>query len=120
CRGCGERLQGRHPLQTSDALGAAGAQIGPDAQAAVVTLNKDAGLPHGKVVAVLDTLFGIRLTRGASAQIVLRAAGRLRPAYQEILQEIKASPVVTPGETGWRIGGQAGWLDAWVAEHPTG
>ena len=27
---------GRHPLQTSDALGAAAAQIGPDAQAAVI------------------------------------------------------------------------------------
>ena len=33
CRdGCGCRLRGRHPLQTSDALGAAGSQIGPDAQ----------------------------------------------------------------------------------------
>jgi transposase len=120
CRGCGGRVQGRHPLQTSDALGAAAAQVGPDAQAAAVTLNKDAGLSHGKVVAVLDTLFGIRLTRGASAQIVLRAAGRLRPAYQEILQEIKASPVVTPDETGWRIGGQPAWLHAWVGERATG
>jgi len=33
------RVQGRHLLQTSDALGAA-AQLGPDAQAAVVELNK--------------------------------------------------------------------------------
>jgi transposase len=120
CRGCGERLQGRHPLQTSDALGAAAAQIGPDAQAAIVTLNKDAGLSHGKVVAVLKTLFGIDLTRGASVQIVLRAAGRLQPAHQQILQELKAAPVVTPDETGWRIGGKPAWLHAWVGERATG
>ncbi len=36
CRACGAAVQGRHPLQTSDALGAAASQVGPDAQAAVV------------------------------------------------------------------------------------
>jgi transposase len=30
CSACGKRIQGRHPLQTSDALGAAASQIGPD------------------------------------------------------------------------------------------
>src|SRR2546425_11496305 len=29
CTGCGGHVQGRHPLQTSDALGAAGGQRGP-------------------------------------------------------------------------------------------
>jgi transposase len=119
CRGCGGRVQGRHPLQTSDALGAAAAQVGPDAQAAIVTLNKDAGLSHGKVAAVLGALFGIELTRGASAQIVLRAARRLGPAHQEILQQIKSSPVVTADETGWRVGGRPAWLHVWVAERAT-
>src|SRR4051794_22576016 len=51
CRGCGTRVQGRHPLQTSDALGAAASQLGPDAQALAVHLNKRAGLSHGKVAA---------------------------------------------------------------------
>jgi transposase len=50
CIRCHKRLQGRHPLQTSDALGAAASQLGPDAQAAVVELNKQGGLSHGKVV----------------------------------------------------------------------
>ena len=119
CRGRGERLQGRHPLQTSDALGAAAARLGPDAQAAVITLNKDAGLSHGKVVAILRALFGIELTRGASAQVVPRAAARLRPARQEILQQIKDSAVVTADETGWRVGGRPAWLHARVGERAT-
>lgn len=120
CGGCGRRVQGRHPLQTSDALGAAASQIGPDAQAAVVALNKTFGLSHIKVAAVFHALFGITLTRGASAQIVLRAADRLGPADQEVRREIKSSPCLTPDETGWRVAGQPAWLHAWVAERATG
>ena len=33
CRRWGRRVQGRHPLQSSDALGAAAAQLGPQAVA---------------------------------------------------------------------------------------
>jgi transposase len=119
CADCGRRLQGRHPLQTSDALGAAASQLGPDAQAAVALLNKDFGLPHGKVARLLEGLFGIRLTRGASAQVVLRAASRLEPADQEICQELRTCDRLTPDETGWRVGGAAAWLHAWVAERVT-
>jgi len=119
CRRCGRRVQGRHPLQTSDALGAAASQVGPDAQAAVVALNKTFGLSHVKVAQLFQALFGIRLTRGASAQIVVRAAGRLEPADQEVCQEVKASGRLTPDETGWRVGGRSAWLHAWVAERAT-
>jgi transposase len=120
CRDCGQRLQGRHPLQTSNALGAAAAQIGPDAQAAVALLNKTFGLSHVKVAAIFDALFGIRLTRGASVQIVLRAANRLEPADHEVRQEIQSSACLTPDETGWRVAGQRAWLHAWVTERATG
>jgi transposase len=120
CCDCGRRVQGRHPLQTSDALGAAAAQIGPDAQAAAALLNKTFGLSHIKVATVFRALFGVTLTRGAVAQIVLRAADRLGLAHQEIEQEIKAAPGVTPDETGWRVAGHAAWLHAWVTERATG
>jgi transposase len=120
CRDCGQRVQGRHPLQTSDALGAAAAQIGPDAQAAVVLLNKTFGLSHIKISAVFHALFGISLTRGANVQIVLRAADRLGPAHQEVRQEIRSSPCITPDETGWRVAGQSAWLHAWVTARATG
>jgi transposase len=102
-------------LQTSDALGAAASQLGPDAQAAVAVLNKTFGLSHAKIAAAFDALFGVRLTRGASAQIARRAAGRLQTADQEIRREVQAAPRLTPDETGWRVGGKPAWLHAWVA-----
>lgn len=119
CEGCGKRVQGRHPLQTSDALGAAASQIGPDAQAAASVLHTQMGLSHGKVAAVFDALFGIDLTRGASAQINLRAAARLEPDYRLILDDVRMAEQIAADETGWRVGGQPAWLHVWVADRAT-
>jgi len=44
CACCGRRIQGRHELQTSDALGAAGVQIGPQALSLAAHLRKEMGL----------------------------------------------------------------------------
>jgi transposase len=119
CHDCGRRVQGHHPLQTSAALGAAAAQLGPDGQAAITLLNKHFGLSHGKVVGCLSDLFGIRLTRGGSAQAVLRAARRCQPAYQEVRAATRASPHLGVDETGWRIGGHSAWLHVWVGNQAT-
>jgi transposase len=119
CRGCQRRVQGRHPLQTSDALGAAASQLGPDAQAAVVDLNKQAGLPHGKVSRALDSLFGISLTPGGSVHTVLRAARRCEPIYATICQAVERSDRVVLDETGWHVGGHNAWLHALVGPGAT-
>ena len=116
CRTCGKHLRGRHPLQTSDATGAAGSQLGGDAQAAIVYFNKRAGLSHGKIADTFDKLFGITVTPGASAQVVMRAGKILRPVSDEIKQKIKSSEHLTPDETGWRIGGHPAWLHGWVGD----
>lgn len=119
CTDCGQSVHGRHPLQTSDALGAAASQIGPDAQAAATFLHTRMGLSHGKVTAIFDSFFGIKLTRGASAQIGLRTANRLEPDYQLILDDLKKSKQIVPDETGWRIGGQPAWLHVGVGDRAT-
>ena len=119
CRQCHRRVQGRHPLQTSDALGAASAQLGPDAQAAVVELNKQGGLSHGKVTRCLDSLFGIRLSRGGSVHTVLRAASRCEPVYESIRQTVAQSDWVVPDETGWRVAGYPAWLHTLVSPQAT-
>jgi transposase len=115
CRDCGRRVHGRHPLQTSDAVGAAASQIGPNAQAAIVHLNKKSGMSHGKIIDHFRQTYGISLTRSACAQIMLRAGQRLKPAYEEIKQHIRQAEHLTPDETGWREGGHPVWLHGWVA-----
>ena len=114
CRRCGRRIQSRHPLQTSDALGAAASQLGPDAQAAIVHLNKHAGLSHGKIADCFQTLFGISVTPSGVCQTMQRAARRCEPIYQRILASVPQSPWIVPDETGWRIGGRMAWMHGFV------
>ena len=116
CPTCGKHVRGRHPLQTSDATGAAQSQLGPDAQATVVYLNKRAGMSYGKIADTFHKCYRITLTRGAAAQIVLRACQILQPVYEQIKERIIASEHLTPDETGWRIGGHPAWLHDWVGD----
>ena len=116
CTCCRKRVQGRHPLQTSNALGCAASQVGPEAQAAVVMLNKDLGLSQGKISRFFQCFFGIKLSRGGSCQIMLRAADRLKENHQAIVRRVQSSPWIVPDETGWRIGGLPAWLHVAVGE----
>lgn len=119
CDGCGRRVQGRHPLQTSDALGAAASQLGPDAHAAFVTLNKHLGLAHGKCRSFFRDVFGITIARATSVRSLLRAAAQAEPAYQELRLAVRQSDWVVPDETGWRVSGKSAWLHVFVAPTAT-
>jgi len=85
----------------------------------MVILNKTAGLSHAKVAAVMTQLLHIPVTRGASAQIIVRAARRLEPAYREILQHVPRQVWLSVDETGWRVGGHPAWLHVWVGGQVT-
>jgi transposase len=117
CQRCGQRHRGRHPLQTSDATGAAASQLGADVQTAIVYLNKYGGLSYGKIAAVLENFYHLQVTRGACAQVVLRGARRLEPAYEEIRVQLQQAEHITPDETGWRIGGRPVWLHTGVGDN---
>jgi len=110
CTCCDRRVRGRHPLQTSDATGCCASQVGPEARSAVVMLNKELGLSQGKISRFFAMFFGIKLSRGGSCQIMLRAADRCQGAYRAIVRRVQGSAWVVPDETGWRVGGRLAWL----------
>ena len=112
CRSCQRRIQGRHPDQTSDALGAAGSQVGPVAKAWAHYLHYGLGLSFGKCAKLLGRM-GIEVTAGALCQAAQSTGADLVPIQAEIMRRLNGSPVVTADETGWRVGGGPAWL--WVA-----
>jgi transposase len=116
CRACGRRVQGRHPLQTSDALGAASAQLGAQVIAFAVILNKQLGLSFGKIATLLQQQYGLTVTRSGLVHAVHRAARQAQPTYAALREQIRGSPVVTPDETGWKVAGRLQWL--WVVATP--
>jgi transposase len=117
CRRCGQRVQGRHPLQTSDALGAAAVQLGPDAVATAAVLNKQLGLSFGKVATFFAERFGLRVVPSALVRALHRAATHALPTYAALVQTVRSSPMVAADETGWRVHAELHWL--WVAVTPT-
>lgn len=112
CRQCRRRVQGRHPDQASDALGAAGSQVGPIAKAWSHYLHYGLGLSFGKCAVLLRRL-GIEVTAGALSQAAQSTGADLVPVQAEIMRRLNGAPVVTADETGWRVGGGPAWL--WVA-----
>lgn len=114
CCGCGASIQGRHELQTSDATGAAGVQLGPNVHAAIAICNKELGLSHGKVKRLLEMLFEVTIGRSTSCRSILRTADRLAVAGEQVRLSVRGSPQVVGDETGWRVGGQPAWLHAFV------
>jgi transposase len=119
CGGCGRRVQARHPEQTSDALGAAAAQLGPRAVALAVFANKELGLPCEKVARLLERLGGLAVTPGGVTPAIARAARAAEPTYAALIDGVRASPAVACDETGWRVGGCRHWLWSFVGERLT-
>jgi transposase len=119
CTQCQRRVQGRHPLQTSDALGAAAVQLGPQAVALAVILNKQCGLSFGRITTLLHDRFGLTVTRGGLVHAVQRAARQAQPTYDALCAQVRGSPVVTPDETGWKVGGHPYWLWAFATPDTT-
>ena len=119
CRGCGRRHQGRHPLQTSDALGAAASMLGPGAVALATQLNKELGLSPKKVSRLLCEQFGVSITPGGVVQAIARQARSLEPTYAALVEGVRASSVVAPDETGWRVDASKAWLWAFVGDGVT-
>jgi hypothetical protein len=91
CCGCKRRVQGRHPLQSSDALGAAASQLGPDAQALAVLLNKESGLSHGKIQRFFKAAFGLGMGRASPCRVMLRAARKCEGTCQAIVRRVQRS-----------------------------
>jgi transposase len=114
CCACGRRVQGRHPLQTSDALGAARSHLGPQAVALIVLLNKYLGLSHGKIATLLREWFDLGLRPSAVTLALHRAARQAAPTYDALRAAIRASPVVSPDETSWKVAGHLQWLWAFA------
>jgi transposase len=110
CCGCGRRVQGRHPLQTSDALGAAAVHFGPRLVAMGLELHVRLGLSFRKVAEFLVRYLDMKAAPSTFARTMRRMAKRMRGTREEILQALRASAVSHGDGTGWRVGGESACL----------
>jgi transposase len=119
CRVCRRRVQGRHPLQTSDAVGVGAVQLGPEALTLAAILNKQMGLSLGHTRQVLSYGFGLEASRGGLCRALARLAGRSEPTYTGLVEAARQSAVNGVDETGWKVGGRLQWLHVAVSAQVT-
>jgi transposase len=119
CRRCGRQVQGRHRLQTSDAVGVGAVQMGPEALTLAAILNKQMGLSLGHTRQVLAYGFGLKVSCGGLYRALARLARRAAPTYEGLVKATRQAPVNVPDETGWRVGGHPQWMHVTVSEQVT-
>jgi len=119
CVECGKRVQGRHPLQTSDAIGAAAVQVGAEALTLGVLMNKAQGLPHADAAAILKQGFGLQMSRSGICRAIQRGARQAEATWHALRDAARRSQVAHMDETGWKVDAQLRWLWAVVTEQIT-
>jgi transposase len=119
CAQCHRRVQGRHLLQTSDAMGAASVQVGPEAVTLGVLMNKSLGLPHADAAAILKQGFALRMSRGGICRAIQRVARKAEATWQALRDAARHSALAHMDETGWKVDAQLRWLWAVVTEQIT-
>lgn len=119
CVECGKRVQGRHRLQSSDAIGAAAVQVGPEALTLGVLMNKAQGLPHGDAAAILKQGFHLQMSRSGICRAIQRVARKAEATWHALRDAARRSPLAHMDETGWKVEAQLHWLWAVVTEQIT-
>jgi transposase len=119
CRRCARQVQGRHPLQTSDAVGVGAVQLGPEALTLAAILNKQMGLSLGHTQQVLSYGFGLEASRAGLYRALARMARRTEPTYAGLVATARQSLVNGVDETGWKVGGRLQWMHVAVSAQVT-
>ena len=106
CSGCGRSVQGRHPLQTSDALHVGTVQIGPEALSLAALWNKEMGLSHERVARSLQLGYGLTVSRERDLPGAGTVGQLAAPTYHQLKASLARSPFNGMDDTGWRVGGR--------------
>src|SRR5262245_27581489 len=106
CPACRRRVQGGHPEQTSDALGAAAVQYGPRLLAFAADLKHRLGVPYRKCASALGTLCGSAIAPSALVRSGHRLRRLARRSYDRLIEAARCSTVLQRDAAGWKIGGQ--------------
>jgi transposase len=112
CPCCRQYWQGRHPEQTSDAIGAAGNTLGPVVLTMAAEMKHRLGVSYRKICDFLQTYCHLQVCPAAFIRAEQRLTELAKPTYQLLLEALRQSHVVHADETGWRIGRHNAWL--WV------
>lgn len=110
CPGCQKRVQGVHPEQTSQALGAANHSLGPRVVGTAADMKYRLGIPYRKIADFFRYAFGITCASSTLCRVVERLAERSGGLLDVLKLQLAGRDVVHVDETGWWLGGDSKYL----------
>src|SRR5947209_5772551 len=104
CPRCGKRVL---PPPIGREGGRVGrSRFGPRLMAAIATMATIERLPGRLIQDRLQREYGLTISHGGIIGLLQRTAAAGQPTYEQLQQDVRASPVVHADETGWRENGQ--------------
>jgi transposase len=64
----------------------------------------------------LNTYFNLKISEGEINNLLNKGKEIFKPKWREIIEKIRASPVINSDETGWKINGENCWLWDFVGD----
>jgi transposase len=110
CPCCQERVQGTHPEQTSQALGAANHSFGPRLIGAAADMKYRLGIPFRKIADFFQIYYGITCSSATLCRVAQRLADRAHGLVDILKFQLAGRKVVHIDETGWWLGGDSKYL----------
>ena len=107
CPCCGEGVSAAPPADMP-----IGSPFGPGIVALVVYLHACHFVSYNRLVEMLHGLFGLKISEGAIANMLARAASPFSAAGRRIEAEVRAASVIASDETSARVAGKTHWQ--WV------
>jgi hypothetical protein len=113
CGVCGKRHVPKLDL-SDQVLG--NCRLGVRLMSVIADMATSCRMPHRTIQRLLGALYGLRISLGEISEVLHKVAERGKEAYDEMLWEIRGSPVVNADETGWREDGVNGYI--WSFSNP--
>jgi transposase len=92
-------------------------RLGVNLVSLIVTLREEGRLPFRTIQWYLQTIHKLYLSVGAIVGAIHGVARQTQGAVAQVLERVRASPVVQADETGWRQDGSNGYV--WTFSTPT-
>ena len=109
CGVCGKRYVPDSALVLSDVV-VGKRSIGINLMSLIAHLKTVCLVPVGKIRSFLETLYGVRISKGEIAELLAAVSEAGESEYEKLRNEIRGSPYVHGDETGWRENGRNGYL----------
>jgi transposase len=107
CAWCGKAVTAEPPANMPP-----GSPFGPGIVALVTYLHGCQMVSYSRLAEMLDSLFGLKISEGAIANMLARAAKPFAECAQTIHETVRNSPLITSDESSARVKGKTHWQ--WV------